>query len=127
MADRDSSLLPLFQIDRNASLSLQEQIRRSVIGAIADAVFRPGRRLPSSRKLADALGLSRNTVFLAYQQLIAEGHLEARERSGIYVAEQNVRQALPEAPVVGRRRGEAAVNLSRFLHSDVVPAARWRR
>ncbi|MHA6288160.1 aminotransferase-like domain-containing protein [Maricaulis sp. CAU 1757] len=126
MADRDSSLLPLFQIDRNASLSLQEQIRRSVMAAIADAVFRPGRRLPSSRKLADALGLSRNTVFLAYQQLIAEGHLEARERSGIYVAEQAVRQVLPDAPVVGRRSGETAVDLTRFLQSDVVPAARWR-
>ena len=52
--------------------------------ALAIGAVPPGARLPSSRKLADALKVSRNTVMLAYQRLIADGHIEARERSGVY-------------------------------------------
>ena len=87
MAKHSQSLAPLFRIDKRSQMSMQEQIRRRVIEAIYAEVFPPGKRLPSSRKLASELGVSRNTVFLAYQQLIAEGHIEARERSGLYVPE----------------------------------------
>lgn len=66
-------------------MSLQEQVRSGIIRAIHTETVRPGIRLPSSRKLADRLGLSRNTVMLAYQRLISEGHIEARERSGVFV------------------------------------------
>ena len=41
--------------------------------------------LPSSRELARHLGIARNTVVLAYQQLIDEGNLISRERSGYYI------------------------------------------
>ena len=41
--------------------------------------------LPSSRELAKHLGIARNTVVLAYQQLIDEGYLVSRERSGNYI------------------------------------------
>lgn len=45
-----------------------------------------GSRLPSSRQLADELGISRNTVMAAYEQLRAEGFIESRAASGIFVA-----------------------------------------
>lgn len=47
-----------------------------------------GGKLPSTRKLAQSLGLSRNTISSAYEQLTAEGYLESRHRSGFYVAVQ---------------------------------------
>lgn len=50
--------------------------------------FPEGRRLPSSRKLAEQLSVARNTVVLAYQQLLDEGYLLSRERSGLYVNEK---------------------------------------
>ena len=50
--------------------------------------FPEGRRLPSSRKLAEQLSVARNTVVLAYQQLVDEGYLLSRERSGLYVNEK---------------------------------------
>jgi GntR family transcriptional regulator/MocR family aminotransferase len=50
-----------------------------------------GRRLPSSRRLARQLGVARNTVVLACQQLVTEGHLIARQRSGLYVNEELVK------------------------------------
>ena len=43
--------------------------------------------MPSGRKLAEQLKVSRNTVVLAYQNLIDEGFIESRERSGFYVCE----------------------------------------
>lgn len=49
------------------------------------SIFRGGAPLPSGRKLAEQLGVARNTVVLAYQQLVDEGYLDARQRSGYYV------------------------------------------
>ena len=44
--------------------------------------IQPGSPVPSGRKLAHQLKVSRNTVVLAYQNLIDEGFIESRERSG---------------------------------------------
>jgi len=73
-------------LDRTATLSLQDQLRQRVIEAIYTGVLPPGSKLPSSRLLAERLGIARNTAVLAYADLIAEGHLESRDRSGIFVA-----------------------------------------
>ena len=60
-------------LDPSSPLSLQHQLRRKVVDAIHSGVLRPGRRLPSSRALAERIGVSRNTVSLAYDALVAEG------------------------------------------------------
>jgi GntR family transcriptional regulator/MocR family aminotransferase len=80
----DSTLIFL---DADSELSLQAQIRQKLVEAINSGMFPLGRRLPSSRKLAEQLGVARNTVVLVYEQLIDEGYLVSRERSGIYVNE----------------------------------------
>ena len=77
----------LFYLEPNSSLSLQSQIRQKLVDGIVSGTFPPGTRLPSSRKLADQLGVSRNTVVLAYEQLQDENFIESRERSGIFVRE----------------------------------------
>ena len=59
----------------------------------------PGARLPSSRALARQAGISRNTVTLAYDALLAAGHLVSRPRSGIFVAAE----APGERVTTGRR------------------------
>ena len=55
--------------------------------AILDGQLPPQTALPSCRRLARQLGVARNTVVLAYQHLVDEGYLLARERSGYYVNE----------------------------------------
>lgn len=75
----------IIYLDPDSGLNLQGQIRQKLVEAILNQTFSVGRRLPSSRKLADQLQVARNTVVLAYQQLIDEGYLISRERSGIYV------------------------------------------
>ena len=76
----------LFYLDPDSSLSLQNQIRQKLVEGIMAGAYPAGTRLPSSRKLAEQLGVARNTVVLAYEQLLGEGLLESRERSGIYVS-----------------------------------------
>lgn len=75
----------LIYIDRSSDLNLQQQIRQKLVQAIVSGVVAPDQRLPSSRKLAEQLAVSRNTVILAYQQLVEENYLLAKERSGLYV------------------------------------------
>lgn len=55
------------------------QICETIKAQIAEGVYRPGSRLPSSRALATELGVSRTTVTAAYEQLAAEGYLETRQ------------------------------------------------
>lgn len=73
-------------LDPASPLSLQQQLRQRLVDAIHRGVLRPGQRLPSSRLLADRIGVSRNTVSLAYDALLADGHLASRSRSGMFVA-----------------------------------------
>ncbi|MFC3526906.1 PLP-dependent aminotransferase family protein [Paracoccus mangrovi] len=66
--------------------TLQGRLAAAVVRAILESRARPGTLLPSSRKLAQALGMSRMTVTLVYQELVSLGYLETRPRSGIAVA-----------------------------------------
>jgi GntR family transcriptional regulator/MocR family aminotransferase len=77
---------------------LQRQAYRALREAILAGRLRGGERLPSTRALARELGVSRNTVVLGFEQLVAEGYATTRGGSGTYVAE-----ALPARP--GPSRG----------------------
>lgn len=76
----------LFYLSRDSSTSLQSQLREHLVKAILDGHIPPGRPVPSCRQLAQQLGVARNTVVLAYQQLVDQGYLVARQRSGYYVS-----------------------------------------
>ena len=85
--------LPLF-VERG-DRTLQEQIYHGIRRCILDGWIGVDRRLPSTRSMAAALGVSRTTTLLAVEQLRAEGYLVARRGAGMYVA-----QRLPERSVV---------------------------
>jgi GntR family transcriptional regulator/MocR family aminotransferase len=78
----------LVHIKRNENGSLQTQIREALVAAILDGQLAREEPIPSTRKMAKSLGVSRNTVVLAYQGLLDDGYLSARERSGYFVAEK---------------------------------------
>ena len=84
--------------------TLQRQAYRALRGAILEGRLRPGERLPSTRECARELGVSRNTVLAAYDQLVAEGYAVARPASGTFVAE-----SLP--PPTARRSVEHAASM----------------
>ncbi|MEM8752746.1 MAG: PLP-dependent aminotransferase family protein, partial [Pseudomonadota bacterium] len=78
----------LFPIERDQGRTLQAQIREALEAAVSSGRFSPGDPAPSTRRLAETLGVSRNTVSLAFQALVDQGVLEARERSGYYIARE---------------------------------------
>ncbi len=81
------------RLDPARSGTLQERLRQAVSEAILSGRFRPAERMPSSRALAQALGVARITVSLAYAELVASDWLAARGRSGHYVSD-----TAPRAP-----------------------------
>ncbi len=62
----------LFALDRASEVPLNQQIYRAVRAAVSDGYLKAGMRLPSSRALADRLGVSRNTINAALDLLQAE-------------------------------------------------------
>ncbi|MFJ9041565.1 PLP-dependent aminotransferase family protein [Streptomyces sp. NPDC102406] len=94
---------------RDSEVPLTSQIQRFIKSEVAAGVLHPGSRLPSSRSLADDLGVSRSVVVEAYGQLVAEGYLEAVQGAGTRV----VRHLRPE-PVVPT-----------LLDDGRVPDVRW--
>lgn len=82
-----------FFLDPDNSGTLQARIQQMVAQGILAGRIRAGERLPSSRKLAHHLGVSRITVTLAYTELVADDYLISRGRSGYFVSEN-----APEPP-----------------------------
>lgn len=76
----------LLAVDPAAPLPLYRQLYRELRQAVLAGRLTPGTLLPASRTLAGQLGLSRNTVLLAIDQLLAEGYLETAPRIGTRVA-----------------------------------------
>lgn len=79
--------LLLQRLDQPSDLPLNRALYACIRGAILDGSLAPATRLPPQRDLAAELGLSRNTVMFAYEQLLAEGYLRARTGSGTFVAD----------------------------------------
>jgi GntR family transcriptional regulator/MocR family aminotransferase len=68
--NQDRKWTVTFGLDRTATTSLVEQLRRRLADAIADGTLAPGSRLPSWRDLASQLGIARGTVRQAYAALV---------------------------------------------------------
>ena len=88
----------IITLDNASGISLQAQIRQSVVEAILGHSILPGDKLPSSRALAKQLKISRNTVILAYQALVDTGYLRPRERSGYVVSDDAPITRLVDTP-----------------------------
>lgn len=90
-------------VDR--SEPLRAQLERELRAAIREGRMRAGSKLPPSRRLAEALGVSRGVVVEAYSQLAAEGYLVARAGDGTRIAEGLARRRpVAIAPALGARR-----------------------
>lgn len=78
----------MFHVDKAQRRPLQMQLAASVVAAVLDTRALPGTRMPSTRQLAAHLGISRLTVTLVYQELVAQGYLEPQPRSGFVVSQK---------------------------------------
>lgn len=76
----------LIHVDEAAPQPLRSQVFEQLRQAVLAGRLRPGEPLPSTRSFARRLGISRNTVCQAYEQLLAEGYVDGRRGSGTYVS-----------------------------------------
>ncbi len=83
----------LIQLNRDSNVSLYVQLCNGFINLITSGTLQPGDALPSSRVLSKLIGVNRNTVKLAYEDLTIQGWAESIERKGIFVLSK-----LPEVP-----------------------------
>lgn len=87
----------LIPIDRANGQALQLQIYEAIRQMILSGALKSGQRLPSSRSVSEQVGVSRNTVVLAYDRLAAEDYITSRAKAGVFVNDQ-----LPEKSVLAR-------------------------
>ena len=100
-----------FFLDPSSEGTLQTRIQQMIAQGILSGRFQRGEKLPSTRKLAAHLGVSRITVTLAYTELQSNDYLSSRGRSGFFVSEN-----APEPPsFTPQHRIEDSVDWSRAL------------
>jgi GntR family transcriptional regulator/MocR family aminotransferase len=84
---RDDVLALPIRLD-GAIRGQSQQVHAALRSGIVDGLLAPGLRLPSSRALAEQLGVRRNAIVAAYEALLSDGLVEARHGAGTYVAAQ---------------------------------------
>src|SRR4051794_16104924 len=92
-------------LDRKSAEPLPRQLADSVRAAVHRGALSAGERLPSTRALADDLGVARGVVADAFDQLVAEGWLAGVRGSGTFVAE-GVHGSVAARDLSRRRVGE---------------------
>jgi GntR family transcriptional regulator/MocR family aminotransferase len=78
---------PGLTLDAKSKLPLNRQLYERYRALILSGQLRAHSQLPSSRELAQSLGVSRNTVLNALDQLVAEGYLQGKVGAGTFVSE----------------------------------------
>jgi GntR family transcriptional regulator / MocR family aminotransferase len=134
---------PLFELPLSLPTRGSHQILRALHQQLRDAIvdgrLRPGLRLPSTRALSSAHGISRNTAVAAYDLLLSEGYVSMRQGSGCYVAEALSRSPASARPMPGQpasdrptpgqltpRRSNASRSTARRKGADARLSTYWR-
>lgn len=104
----------MVRLDRASSEPLHLQLYRQIREELESGSFdSSSSRVPSSRVLAATLGISRPTVNQAFSKLLAEGYLQVRKRSGIFVAEHLPATFLKAARLATTARTEHCPRVAR--------------
>jgi GntR family transcriptional regulator / MocR family aminotransferase len=118
-----SDILAAFTLDRSAPAPLFRQLYLQVKQAILHGTLGPGMQLPPTRELCRLLGVSRQTVLNAYDQLMAEGYLSGTVGKGTFIGSHlpiDVRESAPRGlmrPLSERGAGYAKA-MERVRHHD---------
>lgn len=120
MTKRSGVLFDTLAVDPTLGSTLTRQLFEHLRERIIAGRLPVGTRLPSSRALAKQLGVGRNTVLASYDQLLAEGFVEAESGSGTWVSFKK-----PAASPAGAAKGAGQPRLSQrgeLLARDPQPA-----
>jgi GntR family transcriptional regulator/MocR family aminotransferase len=115
-------LLGTIDLSRGRSEALTRQLTDQLRALITSGSLAPGQRLSSSRHLARSLNVSRNTVTVAIEQLVAEGYLSAARGRRSIVAEGLALKSIKSRP---RRSGPPSSRLKLSPWSHDLTHAGW--
>ena len=111
--------LPL-QLPPRSSRERLRALHQQLRAAILEGRLQPGLRLPPTRALAAAHGVSRNTVMAAYDLLLSEGYLAARQGAGTYVADVLPKLSKGGGRAQDKRRSTGDRRLNAFWRQPAV-------
>jgi len=116
-----------YELKKSPGVPLYEALYRAIRGDILSGSLAAGEKLPSKRALAENLEVSKITVEAAYNQLLAEGYISAREKVGYFVEDIPHRQTVASAkPAPEQPPAKALVDLT-ANGSARFPFATWSR
>jgi GntR family transcriptional regulator / MocR family aminotransferase len=121
-------------LDKQSQTPLYVQLYEYFKREIEEQKILAGMKLPSIRQLSLHLKVSRNTVETAYHQLIAEGYVESKPKSGLHVLEINLIYDPPKSPqqkaTENNSRQKSSTSID-FQYGDIemekFPMREWRR
>lgn len=119
-----------YDMAAHGSESLYGYLYQRIRDDIVEGEIAAGSRLPSKRSLAEHLGVSVATVEGAYGQLVAEGYVSARARSGYYACDlpgMVAYVASPQVDAVVHASGDSQTDLSRPAGASLDAARLWSR
>lgn len=122
-------LLTNLKLDQQAGTPLYTQIIEAIKNQLYHDQIAAGDRLPSVRKLAAALQISRTTVESAYNQLVADGYLQNEPKRGYFAAALAGLRQHSDAPVTQSIEPPAVrYNFANnYIDPAAFPAELWRR
>lgn len=121
------------KIDKGSQRSLTSQLIKQIREAILSGRIELKSKMPPTRSLAAELGVSRNTVIQAYEQLLAEGYLESAAGSGTFVADLGSIPRIikpPEVETQAKQRTEQRDSIAFFAgnpDASAFPRALWAK
>lgn len=113
------------ELDMNSSRPIYQQIASAIINAIQSGRLASGAKLPGSRTLAQQLGINRNTVVEAYEELSTQGWIESSPGKSPVIT-KDLRGAEGRGPtrVLSKKSDEPVVNLKLIRLNDGYPDTR---
>ncbi|MBQ1302234.1 MAG: PLP-dependent aminotransferase family protein, partial [Firmicutes bacterium] len=121
-----------YSFERKQGVPLYEELYKALKTDILAGRLRAGERLPSKRSMAEDNDISVTTVLNAYQQLLTEGYITSREKTGYFVSDIKKIDPIPETsrPFVGKYYKEdewfADFQSNNFLYNHF-PFAMWKK
>lgn len=125
----------MIYLDRNREEPLYMQIYSQIVNEIMDGTLKEYQILQGSRGLAKILGVSRNTVDGAYNQLLAEGYVSPKKGIGYVVMkvpellpDRQQGRKFPEVKTASHEDPAVLYDLTNSSHtSDLFPKSMWKR
>lgn len=118
----------VFEPDRSSDQDLYVQVYKYIKDMIESGQLNARQKIPSIRQSAGDLGLSRTTVENAYNQLLLEGYIYSKERSGYYVSDigNTISSAYTAKETFDREPVESVRN-DYFISKDNFDFNIWRK